>query len=409
MMGEGCEEMTNEEFIKQHRNENPLSLALKKAPEGIDLQWCLRQIEGYGIAKKKLPEWTKTDNIWFPPRLSMEQCSSETTARYKQAIAERLGCKVLIDLTGGFGIDFSYMARNMENAFYIEQQEVLCNIASHNFPLMGLQNIKIYNTACEEFWNQYVSDSTTAEKQREKILIYLDPARRNNKGEKVFSINDCTPDVTLLQDSLLENSAYIMLKLSPMLDIAQARRQLKDISEIHIVSVKGECKELIFVMSKDSDRQHYYCVNLETDEAPFTSDTSATTEQAEIALPSEITEGAFLFEPNASIMKAGVQNAFARRYNLKKLHPMSNLFLGKEPIQNIPARQFIIERMSDFQKGNLKSFMQDIRQANLTIRNFPSTVEDLKKRLKIKDGGNIYLFATTLSDDTHVLIRGGKR
>lgn len=408
-MGEGSEEMTNEEFIKQHRNENPLSLALKKAPEGIDLQWCLRQIEGYGIAKKKLPEWTKTDNIWFPPRLSMEQCSSETTARYKQAIAERLGCKVLIDLTGGFGIDFSYMARNMENAFYIEQQEVLCNIASHNFPLMGLQNIKIYNTACEEFWNQYVSDSTTAEKQREKILIYLDPARRNNKGEKVFSINDCTPDVTLLQDSLLENSAYIMLKLSPMLDIAQARRQLKDISEIHIASVKGECKELIFVMSKDSDRQHYYCVNLETDEAPFTSDTSATTEQAEIALPSEITEGAFLFEPNASIMKAGVQNAFARRYNLKKLHPMSNLFLGKEPIQNIPARQFIIERMSDFQKGNLKSFMQDIRQANLTIRNFPSTVEDLKKRLKIKDGGNIYLFATTLSDDTHVLIRGGKK
>lgn len=408
-MGEGSEEMTNEEFIKQHRNENPLSLALKKAPEGIDLQWCLRQIEGYGIAKKKLPEWTKTDNIWFPPRLSMEQCSSETTARYKQAIAERLGCKVLIDLAGGFGIDFSYMARNMENAFYIEQQEVLCNIASHNFPLMGLQNIKIYNTACEEFWNQYVSDSTTAEKQREKILIYLDPARRNNKGEKVFSINDCTPDVTLLQDSLLENSAYIMLKLSPMLDIAQARRQLKDISEIHIASVKGECKELIFVMSKDSDRQHYYCVNLETDEAPFTSDTSATTEQAEIALPSEITEGAFLFEPNASIMKAGVQNAFARRYNLKKLHPMSNLFLGKEPIQNIPARQFIIERMSDFQKGNLKSFMQDIRQANLTIRNFPSTVEDLKKRLKIKDGGNIYLFATTLSDDTHVLIRGGKR
>ncbi len=409
MMGEGSEEMTNEEFIKQHRNENPLSLALKKAPEGIDLQWCLRQIEGYGVAKKKLPEWTKTDNIWFSPRLSMEQCSSETTARYKQAIAERLGCKVLIDLTGGFGIDFSYMARNMENAFYIEQQEVLCNIASHNFPLMGLQNIKIYNTACEEFWNQHVSDSTTAEKQREKILIYLDPARRNNKGKKVFSINDCTPDVTLLQDSLLENSAYIMLKLSPMLDIAQARRQLKDISEIHIVSVKGECKELIFVMSKDSDRQHYYCVNLETDEAPFTSDISATTEQAEIAIPSEITEGAFLFEPNASIMKAGVQNAFARRHNLKKLHPMSNLFLGKEPIQDIPARQFIIERMSDFQKGNLKSFMQDIRQANLTIRNFPSTVEDLKKRLKIKDGGNIYLFATTLSDDTHVLIRGGKR
>lgn len=196
-----------------------------------------------------------------------------------------------------------------------------------------------------------------------------------------------------------------MLKLSPMLDIVQARRMLKDIVEIHVVSVKGECKELIFVMSKETDKQQYYCVNLDTNEETFTSSFSATMELADIASPAEIAEGAIIFEPNASIMKAGVQNAFAKWYNLKKLHPMSNLFLGNEPIENIPARQFIVERTSDFQKANRKSFMQDIRQANLTIRNFPSTVDDLKKRLKIKDGGNIYLFATTLSDDTHVLIR----
>ena len=190
-----------------------------------------------------------------------------------------------------------------------------------------------------------------------------------------------------------------------MLDIVQARRMLTGITEIHVVSVKGECKELIFVMSKKADEQHYYCVNLETDEKSFTSPLSATTEQADIANPVEISEGAIIFEPNASIMKAGVQNAFARWYNLKKLHPMSNLFLGNRPIENIPARQFVIEQTSDFHKANPKSFMQDIRQANLTIRNFPSTVDDLKKRLKIKDGGDIYLFATTLSDDTHVLIR----
>lgn len=397
--------MTNEDFIKQHRNENPLSLALKKTPEGVDLQWCLRQIEGYNIAKKKLPEWAEKNNIWYPPKLSMEQCSSEATAKYKQAIAERLGNKALIDLTGGFGIDFSYMAKNMEAACYVEQQEVLCNIANHNFPIMGLQNTKISNTTCEEFWKQYIADATTAKTNREKCLIYLDPARRNDRGEKVFSISDCTPDVTLLQDSLLEHSAHIMLKLSPMLDIVQARRMLKDIAEIHVVSVKGECKELIFVMSKETDKQQYYCVNLDTNEETFTSSLSATMELADIASPAEIAEGAIIFEPNASIMKAGVQNAFAKWYNLKKLHPMSNLFLGNEPIENIPARQFIVERTSDFQKANRKSFMQDIRQANLTIRNFPSTVDDLKKRLKIKDGGNIYLFATTLSDDTHVLIR----
>jgi hypothetical protein len=196
-----------------------------------------------------------------------------------------------------------------------------------------------------------------------------------------------------------------MLKLSPMLDIVQARRILKGIAEIHVVSLKGECKELVFVMSKKADEPHYYCVNLETDEESFTSPLSATTEQADIADPVEIAEGAIIFEPNASIMKAGLQNAFAKWKNLRKLHPMSNLFLGNKPIENIPARQFVVEQTSDFQKANLKDFMQDIRQANLTIRNFPSTVDDLKKRLKIKDGGDIYLFATTLSDDTHVLIR----
>ena len=397
--------MTNEEFIKQHRNESPLSLALKKAPEGVDLQWCLRQIEGYNIARNKLPEWSENENIWFPPKLSMEQCSSEATAKYKRAIAERLGSKVLIDLTGGFGIDFSYMAKNMEAAYYVEQQEVLCNIAKHNFPQTGLQNTKISNTTCEEFWERYTADATTAKTNREKCLIYLDPARRNYKGEKVFSINDCTPDVTYLQDSLLEHSAHVMLKLSPMLDIVQARRLLKDIAEIHVISVKGECKELLFVLSKEADKQQYYCVNLETRNEAFTSPLSAIMEQADIASPTETTEGTIIFEPNASILKAGVQNAFAKQYNLKKLHPMSNLFLGHEPIESIPARQFVIERTSDFQKANLKSFMQDIKQANMTIRNFPSTVDDLKKRLKIKDGGNIYLFATTLSDNTHVLIR----
>lgn len=393
---------SNEEFIRLHLNEDPLSLALKKVPEGVDLQWCLRQIEGYAIAKKKLPELAAIDGIWYPPRLSMEQCSSEATAKYKQSIVERLGGTSLTDLTGGFGIDFCYMAQGMQKATYVEQQEVLCETARHNFPLAGLQKSEVVNTSCEEFLEQNAID---AERKESGSIIYLDPARRNNHGEKVFSISDCTPDVSQLQGTLTHNAAYVMIKLSPMLDIAQALRQLRNVTEIHVVSVRGECKELLFILSEKEHKLTYHCVNLETSDEPFSTTQSPTDYTPELISPQQVTAGSFLFEPNASIMKAGMQNAFAERYNLKKLHPMSNLFVGERNIEGIPARQFVIEGMSDFQKAGLKGFLHGIKQANIAIRNFPSTVDELRKRLKIKDGGNVYLFATTLADNTHRLIR----
>ena len=389
---------SNEEFIRLHLNEDPLSLALKKAPEGVDLQWCLRQIEGYALAKKKLPELAGTEGIWFPPRLSMEQCSSEATAKYKRGIVKRLGGTSLTDLTGGFGIDFCYMAQGMLKATYIEQQEVLCEAARHNFPLTGLQNAEVVNTSCEAFLEHL--DSCDADS-----IIYLDPARRNNHGEKVFSISDCTPDVSQLQDILTHNAAYVIIKLSPMLDIAQALRQLRNVIEIHVVSVKGECKELLFILSEEERELTYHCVNLETCDEPFSATQSQAHETPQLISPQQVTEGLFLFEPNASIMKAGMQNAFAEHYNLQKLHPMSNLFVGERHIENIPARQFVIEGTNDFQKAGLKEFLLGIKQANIAIRNFPSTVDELRKRFKIKDGGTIYLFATTLADNTHRVIR----
>ena len=389
---------SNEEFIRLHLNEDPLSLALKKAPEGVDLQWCLRQIEGYATAKKKLPELAAIEGIWFPPRLSMEQCSSEATAKYKQSIVKRLGGTSLTDLTGGFGIDFCYMARGMQKATYVEQQEVLCETARHNFPLAGLQNAEVVNTSCEEYL-QHIENNDGGR------IIYLDPARRNIHGEKVFSISDCTPDVSQLQHTLAHNAACVMIKLSPMLDIAQALRQLRNVIEIHVVSVRGECKELLFIMSEKEQELTYHCVNLETSDEPFSATQSQAHETPQLVSPQQVTEGSFLFEPNASIMKAGMQNAFAERYNLKKLHPMSNLFVGERHIENVPARQFVIEGTSDFQKASLKVFLSGIKQANVAIRNFPSTVDELRKRLKIKDGGTTYLFATTLADNTHCLIR----
>lgn len=392
---------SNEEFIRQHLNEDPLSLALKKVPEGVDLQWCLRQIEGHALARKKLPELAAIEGIWFPPRLSMEQCSSEATAKYKQAIVRRLGGTSLTDLTGGFGIDFCYMAQGMQKATYIEQQEVLCEAARHNFPLVGLQNAEVINTSCEEFLEN--AENITPS---EHSIIYLDPARRNDHGEKVFSISDCTPDVSELQDALTRKAGYVMIKLSPMLDISQALRQLRNVAEIHVVSVKGECKELLFVLSEKEQKElTYHCVNLETSDEPFSVTQTQVQGISPKIAPPNIEAGLYLFEPNASIMKAGMQNAFAEHYDLQKLHPMSNLFVGERNIENIPARQFVIEGTSDFQKAGLKDFLHGMKQANIAIRNFPSTVEKLRKRLKLKDGGNIYLFATTLADNSRRIVR----
>lgn len=370
-------------------------------PEGVDAIWCLRQIEGYQLARKKLPQWADKEGIWFPPRLSMEQCSSEATARYKAEVAARLcssitsGATSLIDLTGGFGVDFSYMAPQFGKAIYVEQQEVLCDAARHNFPLLGLGNTEIINAQSgEDFSLSNLHYS----------LIFLDPARRDDIGRKVFAIEDCTPDITALQDDLLKNADYVMVKLSPMLDITQALRSLHCVREIHVVSVKGECKELLFVMSNEASTEplSYHCVNLDTQDEPFVTQGSQQT--TEYAMPEK---DMLLFEPNASIMKAGVQDAFAAHYSLGKLHPMSNLFTKKNDVdvpEGIPARAFRITHIYDFSKQSLKQLRNETKQANLTVRNFPSTVADLRKRLKLKEGGSIYIFATTVKDNRHILL-----
>lgn len=391
--------MTNEEYIKKNKNADIRSLALKTVPEGVNALWCLKQIEGYQLAKKKLPQWAENDDIWYPPRLSMEQCSSELTALYKASIARQLSHKTdtLIDLTGGFGVDFSYMAKEFRNAVYVEQQEILCEAATHNMPLLGLPHAIIKNTDCENFIADNGLNNTNG------LCIFLDPARRDNAGKKVYAIEDCTPNLTTLQDKILKHATYIIVKLSPMLDITQALRSLKCITDIHIVSVKGECKELLFVMQSNTCREvpQYHCVNLGTTDETFVCD--ALRQPVCIAEPML---GDYLYEPNASIMKAGAQDAFAAHYSLNKLHPMSNLFTSKvKPIgTGIPARSFYITHVYDFSKQSLKQLLKDTKQANIAIRNFPSTVADLRKRLKLKDGGNIYLFATTTNENKHILL-----
>ena len=393
--------MSNEEYILQHRQDDVRNLALKKGPEGVDMVWCLQQIEGWQLAQKKLPRWAAAEGtLWFPPRLSMEQCSSESTALYKQQLVDRLlptdERGRLMDLTGGFGIDFSYIAPLFREATYVEKQEILCDIARHNLPLLGLSHAKVMQ-----------ADST--EVCCDADLVFMDPARRDTAGRKTVAIEDCTPNVVGMQEKLLACARYLIIKLSPMLDITQALQALRGVVEVHVVSVKGECKELLLVMAaarqEDGNRPRFCCANLETDDC-----TLECTHQERQTTPvicqrklEELT--GYLFEPNASILKAGCQDMLCERYGLEKLHPCSNLFLGSKPIEGFPGRQFSIDMASDFSKKGLKAILSGASQGNLTTRNFPTSVAELRKKLKLREGGDLYFFATTLSNGTHALLR----
>ena len=429
--------LNSSQFIVQHKDDDVHTLALKKMPEGVDAKWALQQIEGYQLAKKKLPTWatafeTSTcgveseGGIIFPPRISMEQCSSELTAKYKAQLSPIVNCKSsnckFLDLTGGFGVDFSYMAQGFRHAVYVEQNEELCSIAQHNFPPLGLPHAQVINTTCEQFLSTLSLQSPTPPitppftPSFTPLTIYLDPARRDTHGRKVVTIEDCTPNLLELQDRLLHIADHIIIKLSPMLDITDALRKLRNVAEVHVISVRGECKELLFIIDnsesiiQNSPDVTVHCVNLDTDDEPFVT-TLRNNLQSSILFTSSssfavnLQSPTYLYEPNASIMKAGVQDAFGMKYGLQKLAPNSNLFVSSESISHIPARRFRIVGITDFNKTNLRNFLKDIRQANLTVRNFPSDVASLRKRLKLKEGGTDYLFATTLHDGTHALLR----
>ena len=384
--------MTNSEFILQHRTEDVRKLALRKMPEGLDAAFCLQQIEGWQLARKKIPRWAETDGLLFPPRLSMEQCSSQQTALYKRGVVERLlegQCQRMMDLTGGFGIDFSYMAPLFREAIYIEQQEQLCQIAQHNFQLLGLQHAEVRNAQSQDVLAAYGEPS----------LIYADPARRDDAGRKVVLLQDCQPDVVALQDELMAHARVVMLKLSPMLDIQQALRQLRCVREVHVVSVDGECKELLLVMYQQEAPLRYYCVNI-TDHVQET-----VVEEVSVRPVISGQEMAYLYEPNASILKAGVQDALCNIYKVEKLHAFSHLFTSDRLIEDFPGRRFRILGRSDFSKQGVRNLLAGVKQANITVRNFPATVQELRKKLKLADGGSVYLFATTMSDNSHALLR----
>ncbi len=402
--------MTNEDYIRAHREEDVRRLALGRVPEGVDRKWCLQQIEGWQLARRKLPQWAATEGVWYPIRLSMEQCSSELTARYKRELVERLlpeGQRgAMTDLTGGLGVDFAQMAPLFDEATYVEILPELRRLAEHNMPLLMESMRNGENEKMGRTELRFASPDIFSLLTLHFSLIYLDPARRDGAGRKTVGIEDCTPNLMEMQDELLSRAQWVVVKLSPMLDITEALRQLRNVAEVHVMSVKGECKELLFVMTPEANPQlAIHCVNLGTDEDAVIMRYGENERMRKPEGMSPSLNYQFLYEPNASVLKAGVQDVLGERYEVRKLHPQSHLFVGDRWIPHFPGRGFRIVESSDFSKNGLKSLLSGLRQANLTIRNFPTPVVQLRRQLRLAEGGDAYLFATTQGDGTHVLIR----
>ena len=434
-------------FIRQHQDDDVRQLAFlgSKYPE-VDMPFALDQIRGRKMARVKLPRWASLEGIIYPPHISMEQCSSESTALYKAELAARLlGLPVsssfseeigFVDLTGGFGVDFSYIAARLGvKSMYVERQAHLCEAAKENFERLGLKNAIVKNGDGIEVLHSFLSKKDDAASADDSLgiiydqplsllktklglkLIFIDPARRDDAGNKVVSLKDCTPDVTVLQEEMLSKADYVIIKLSPMLDWHRAISELSHVREVHIISVNNECKELLLVLSArnmgdveassaDGEVKHagnlrIYCVN---DAQSFVCDELDMESSSVIIAPPVLEEMQYLYEPNASLMKAGCFSVLSERYGARMLSKNSHLFVSMEPIEDFPGRSFRIIAISSFNKKELKRYLSGIAKANIATRNFPLSVAELRKRLKLKDGGETYIFATTLSDESHVLM-----
>lgn len=444
------------EFVAMHRNEDVLELALKaKRVEGLDLPLALDQIAGWQIARKKLPQWASCEGIVYPPHISMEQCSSQFTAQYKSEIAQTLlapaatvrarvsdsgesdnqttksepqlsdsaesvmqtaksafqlsdspesdtlvAKRAMVDLTGGFGVDFSYLARGFSQATYVERQRHLCDLAEHNMAALGLDQARIVCGDGVEYLRQMGPVD----------FIYLDPARRDEHGSRTYAIEDCTPNVFELRDLLLAKSQYTLVKLSPMLDWRKVVADFDGaVREVHIVATSNECKELLLVLGQQVHEEpsapRVFCVN---DNQRIDYDSASYTQGLRIGGKPLPEAKNYLYEPNASIMKAGCFDLVEERFGVTQVGPSSHLFVSATPVADFPGRGFAIEAIGGMNKKDIKRLLNGTKQANIAVRNFPLTAPQLRKKLKLADGGPVYLFGTTMQGCDHVLLRTSK-
>ena len=437
-------------FIKEHINDDVRDLALKAAryPD-VDMADALVQIKGYQAIKQKVPAWYACESLQFPPTLSLEQSSSEATARYKAALLDTFlpmeSRKKGVDLTGGLGVDAYFLSETFDEYVYVERQELLCQLARYNFSQLDRGQISVQCAEAEE----YLRSMNPVD------FIFLDPARRDDKGKKVFALQDCTPDVSALFSSLSKKCRLLMIKLSPMLDISLALRQLASVAACHVLALDNDCKELLLCCCFENDASHgsldgassevrIHTCNLLSkrnlaQEFAFTREEesqaicrfaslgasssaslgtsssaslgTSVTSVASVASVDSVTSvgenglaGHFLYEPNVALLKAGAYKILSQSFDLQKLHLNTHLYVSAVLQADFPGRVFkIVEALSPSAKETKKR-LQSLQQVNVATRNYPESVETIRKKYRIKEGGQLYLFAATLADNQRVLL-----
>jgi 16S rRNA G966 N2-methylase RsmD len=449
------------EFIKNHLQDDVTKLVLqaKKYPE-IPINFVALQIQARQKLKQKLPEWTDNENITYISALSTEQSSSEITAKFK---AELVAGNLLIDLTGGMGVDIAYMSKSFEKAIYLEQNEDLKTITEQNFEVLALNKIQCFNLNSVEFLRGFeeadsfleeinfnlilnpspakkdltlsnfspsqqekknpvnpvilskktLSDFSPSQQEKEnsvnpvilskKTLIYLDPARRNEQGGKVVLLQDCEPNILEIKDLLFQKANKILLKTSPMLDIDLAVNSLQNVSKVWVVAVDNEVKELLFLIEKNHTQEpELLAVNLSSKQKETSifsfKKSEETTCEIEYHLPKQ-----YLYEPNAALMKIGAFKSIAVKYSLKKIHSNSHLYTSDELVNDFAGRVFEIKAIESLDKKRLLLFLPE-KKANISVRNFPLTVKQIREKIGVQDGGNVYLIATTNSENQKIVL-----
>lgn len=387
-------------FVQEHLHEEVAALALRLGRfPNLNASVVLRQVAGYQALSKKVPSWAANPNMVFPDSLTLEQCSSEATARYKASLLPASVHRIA-DLTGGLGVDFAFLAAGKTKAFYIERRADLCEIALENFRALGLTQAEVLNGD---------GPSILEETSPCFDLLFVDPARRDAKGGKVVALNDCEPDIAQIKNSLFTKAPLLLVKLSPMLDISLALKQLPETTQVHVVSVDGECKELLFLLAAETTLQEarLFCVNLRSNAPSQYFDFTRSDEQSSVCRLAEAPQR-FLYEPNASLLKAGAFSILTQAFDLYKLHPNSHLYTSETFLEDFPGRTFSIESVFPVHPKDLKIHLGNLTKANISVRNYPDTVAQLRKKTKLNEGGETYLFATTLKDGKMMFIKCSK-
>lgn len=379
------------QFILTHSDDNPHQLMLHatRYPD-VDIAYAVHQIAARQRIRYKLPGFYSNPGIEYPQQLSLEQCSSEQTARHK---AELVSGTLLVDLTGGFGVDFYYMAQRMKQGIYVERRPELCNLATKNFKQLGLTNYEVINAAADEI----IPDLPHMD------WVFIDPHRRDSTGRKMVLISDCEPDLNTLVPLLLEKSNNLLVKLSPMLDLHLALTELPGTVQVDILAVENECKELVFVIQKNTLNKNIaircfnYTKNREVQQVEF-SGIKDTTDVEYCTEPLD-----YLYEPNVALLKSGAYNRIAQRYKLMKFHPNTHLYTSSECIYDFPGRVFAVVEVKESSRQTYSYLSERYSSANISVRNFPMSSDELRKKTRLKDGGDLYIFAFKTFDNQNFI------